>query len=293
MTNSDISFTFSGGSSNSNANNSLGGESSNHFIGKRIFSDISINQARVGKIDYRCFYLHNDHATETIINPEISVVYTQNGDSTVELGFLFANDIQTVTVTNADLITSGYFTVNDIIVNWNSDLTTWASNFQTGLRTLYYLADVTVTASESGSSVIFEVIFDGTAGNRFHEIMEIENNLSPGSVNITVAKTTDGSPVNNTTDEIDVETTTPFNITFYSEPIEIGDIRPLDSIPIWLKRTVPPNSGALIDDGFTLRIRGSAGLNPIIEAEEPEEPPSGDGPSLDFSIFTNSQYLAF
>lgn len=266
MIKEDISTTFSGGSSNFNPEESLGGDPSVHPA-NRLFNDIDKNQAITGKTDYRCVYLNNDNATQDLQDAILSIVYTQDGDSIVELGVSFANDIQSITVTNTDLIVSGYMELiytddeeHSVLANWDASLDNWTDNIQNALRTIENLEDVTVASSEDGTTVIFEITFGGSAGNRNHQILQIENNLLPSGVNTAIAKITNGSPINNSTDEIDVETTPPFNLTFTPNSIEIGNFRPNDTLPIWIKRTVPANSSVAENDGFTLRVQGTSGV---------------------------------
>lgn len=271
VTDSDISFTFSGGGTNANPDLSLGGDPSvQPIVNNRLFDDVEESEAKNGVIDYRCLYLHNDSAISSLYNAQVYVVYTVAGAVSVQLGFDFSNDRQNVTVTEADTITAGSFTLEysdaasqyDIIVAWSSSLSTWATNFQTAIRAITNLEDVTVSASWSGTSVVFEVDFVGVAEGRYHEPMVLKaggNNLTAsGSPAISVVKSVDGGPINRIADEIDVDTTTPTNIVFTSSTVSIGDIRPLDSVPIWVRRTVPANTEAVENDGFTLRIRGDA-----------------------------------
>jgi hypothetical protein len=82
------------------------------------------------------------------------------------------------------------------------------------------------------------------------------NNLvASQTTTISVVKSVSGGPINRIADVIDVDTTTPNNIVF-NTTASVGDIRPLDSIPIWIKRTVPANTPAVENDGFVLRIKG-------------------------------------
>lgn len=267
LSTSDISFTFSGGSANSDPDKSLGGDPSVHpILNKRLFDDVKNEESEAGMIDYRCLYINNESNVDYLYDAVIYVAYTVPGDVTVQLGFDFSNERQNLTVTNSDSITGGSFTLvysdtsnNDVIVNWNSDLSIWAGNLQTALRNISNLADLTVSGFLSGSSVVFEIDFIGKAQKRYHEPLALKsggNNLiSSQTTTISVLKSVDGSPINRIADVIDVDTTTPNGIVFASS-VSLGDIRPLDSIPVWIKRTVPVNSSAVENDGFILRIKG-------------------------------------
>lgn len=267
---SDMSFTFSGGTTNSNPDKSLGGEPSvQPIVGKRLFDDVQEDETKTGVTDYRCLYVHNDNNTDTLYNAQILVAYTVPGAVSVELGFDFENERQNITVTNATLLTGGSMTLTysdvsnqyDAVIAFNASLSTWAANVQAALRAIPHLSDITISASYGGSDAIFEVDFVGSAAGRHHEVIVLKNggnNLLPGSTaNISIVKSVNGGPINRVADEIDVETTTPTNIVFTSLPRVIGDIRPLDSVPVWVKRIVPPNALPIENDGFTLRVKGS------------------------------------
>jgi hypothetical protein len=271
LSTTDITFTFSGGSTNTNPDLSLGGDPSvQPIVGKRLFDDVEESETKAGLVDYRCIYLHNESFTDTLYTSQILVAYTVPGEVTVQLGFDLENERQNLTVTNATLLTGGSMTLTysdvsnqyDIIVQFNASLSVWATNLQTQLRTIPHLQDVEVSGSLSGSSAVFEIDFVGAAASRYHEAIVLKtggNNLLPGATaTISVVKSVNGSPINRVADEIDVDTTTPNNIAFTSLSSLIGDIRPLDAIPIWMKRIVPANTAAITNDGFTLRIAGSA-----------------------------------
>lgn len=273
VTDADISLTYSGGGTNNDPDASLGGDPSvQPIFAKRLFDDVSEEETMSGIEDYRCFYLHNENAVDTLYDAEVSVLYTQAGNVTVQLGFDFTNERQVITITNATSITGGSFdleyedlyAVNTITVNWDMSLSTWATNLETELRTITNLETVTVSASYSDTSVVFEIDFVGVAGYRYHEILRLAsggNNLTATeTVSIGIVKTVEGGPINKIADEIDVETTAPHDIVFSGSTIVIGDLRPLDSVPIWAKRMVPADTPPLENDGFTFKIKGSAVL---------------------------------
>jgi len=264
---SDITFTFSGGSINSDPNNSLGGEPSvQPILNKRLFDDVSNAETKSGVIDYRCFYVNNESNVDSLYNALIYVAYTVPGEVTVQLGFDLSNERQNLTVANATSITSGSFTLtytdtsnHDIIVNYDANLSIWSGNLQTAIRSIANLEDVTVSGLLSGSSATFEIDFVGAASKRHHEVLVLKaggNNLvSSQLTTISAAKSVNGGPINRVADVIDVDTTNPNNIVFDSTA-SVGDIRPLDSIPVWIKRIVPVNTPAIENDGFVLRIKG-------------------------------------
>jgi len=121
---------------------------------------------------------------------------------------------------------------------------------------------VTVTGSQiPGNPLTFQVDFVTKAGNRFHDIMETLNitlsNPSNPQPTATVQKTSNGSPVNSEADSIDIDTTAPNNVTFDATDAVLGEMKGLDIIPIWIRRTIPAGSGAIETDGFILRVAGT------------------------------------
>lgn len=69
---SDIQYRMSGGASNSDPAASLGGaKSSTSFTTNAIFDDVTSAEAAAGDAEYRCFYVHNAHATLTLQGAKI------------------------------------------------------------------------------------------------------------------------------------------------------------------------------------------------------------------------------
>lgn len=65
----DINYYLSGGAGNSNPNLSLGGAISTTVvvsgINNNVFDDVTANDARDGRIEYRAVYVKNNHSTLT------------------------------------------------------------------------------------------------------------------------------------------------------------------------------------------------------------------------------------
>lgn len=68
---SEIQYRLSGGVSNSDPDASLGGAKSNTALAGTLFDDVSSAEAAAGLVEYRCFYVHNDNATLTLISPKV------------------------------------------------------------------------------------------------------------------------------------------------------------------------------------------------------------------------------
>ena len=89
ITSTDIKFRLSGGGSNTDPNASLGGAKSSTEIGTglhNLFDLVSSAETTAGDTEYRCFYVHNAHATLALEN---AVIYIQSNtpsaDTSVEI----------------------------------------------------------------------------------------------------------------------------------------------------------------------------------------------------------------
>ncbi len=89
ITSTDLKFRLSGGAANSNPNASLGGAKSSTEIGTglhNLFDQVGSAETTSGDTEYRCFYVHNAHATLALEN---AVIYIQSntpsGDTSVEI----------------------------------------------------------------------------------------------------------------------------------------------------------------------------------------------------------------
>jgi len=137
----DISLVLSGGTNNLNPNLSLGGNPSSLRVTSdnlnNLFSDISPEEAEVGKEDYRCLYLFND-GTDFVYDIQIWMVSEVEGGADVEIGLQIQDEVQRITLTGG--VTGGSFQIsydNHIITStFNSDLGVWATNLQTSLRAI-------------------------------------------------------------------------------------------------------------------------------------------------------------
>lgn len=79
----DIKFFLSGGTSNTDGDDSLGGAISTTEVSpsvNELFDVVSGNEAQAGDIEYRCIYIKNDHPSLTLFG---ALVFIQNNtDST-------------------------------------------------------------------------------------------------------------------------------------------------------------------------------------------------------------------
>lgn len=88
---SDMKWFLSGGSGNTNPNASLGGIRSSTQITSNtldnLFDDVLISEATAGDIEYRCMYLKNDHATDTLTSVVIWIsANTPSANTDIAIG---------------------------------------------------------------------------------------------------------------------------------------------------------------------------------------------------------------
>ena len=69
----DIVYRLSGGASNSSPGASLGGAKSSIAVNNTLFDNVTSSEASSGLIDYRCFYVHNAHASLTMLSPKVFI----------------------------------------------------------------------------------------------------------------------------------------------------------------------------------------------------------------------------
>ena len=265
----DIAFVLSGGSSNVLSEASLGGAPSSAVISSnRLFDNVSEDEATDGNIDYRCFYVANNNSTDTLYSVQLAIVSEVADGATITFGVPQADEVQNIIVSssNANSPSGGSLVLTheglDATANWDSNIGNWALNIQNALNSLSHLSEVTVSGSHSFSNpytASFIVTFTGNDGNRNQEILALDANNLTGSATFSVSFTTltEGAPMNAEAQTIPFETTTPFGITFSSADLAIGDLRPDDLFPVWVKRTTVAGTEALQDDGVTFRISGS------------------------------------
>ena len=88
----DFKYRLSGGGSNTDPAASIGGaKSSTEIVAGTFFDTVSAAEALAGDEEYRCFYVHNGHATLTMINPKIYLTNnTSSSETTAALGLAAA-----------------------------------------------------------------------------------------------------------------------------------------------------------------------------------------------------------
>lgn len=89
---SDLGFRLSGGAANANVNASLGGVISSVAVSfgdtfNNLFDNVSDVEASAGDNEYRCIYLRNNHATDTLNDVKLFIASNTPSTSTkVQVG---------------------------------------------------------------------------------------------------------------------------------------------------------------------------------------------------------------
>lgn len=256
---SDISITYSGGSSNSNPLLSLGGDPSSVAIGSLInnlFRDVTSSEAATGYTDYRCFYIFNDSATETFYNVNVGIDSEESEGSNIYIGTIERDEIQTIQF--AGSTTTGTFTLDydssiTDPITWSGTYSILATNIQTALNDLSELSEVEVVSNGSG---LFTVTFAGADGNKNHPLLDVDDNSLSASTTITIVSALKGSPINSISDLTANAETIPTGVSFGTDTLSIGHLMPSESIYVWLKRSTPEASAGINNDNVVLKITG-------------------------------------
>ena len=261
----DISVVLSGGTTNTNPNNSLGGDPATAPVKdgvlNNLFDDISPEEAETGHEDYRCFYYFNDGET-SLYNIKLFISEDFVEGATLEVGVESRDETQRIQLSGA-IITEGSMTLSygssTFVSEYSSELGTWSTNLRNQLTSIPGLEDVTVTAQEAGAGVvIFDVSFGGKSGKRNHDKIQVVSNDFTPQVEINITTPQQGAPVNTIAPDIGLETTPPGGVGFYvpseQSPILLPVLNPEEGFPIWVKRVVEVDTASVADDGFRLRL---------------------------------------
>jgi len=261
-----VNFLLSGGVVNNNPNKSLGGPASTFpviGINNSLFSDVTTEEAQVGKTDFRCFYIKNLSTTDSLFNTSIFIFSEKFAGSSVQIGVSFDTDEQEIRITG--VVSSGFvlfkYKQQQISVAWDG-ANVFSANLQAELHSIG-LTGAEVIPITSPAVNKFRIIFKDPNNFRNHPLLDIYSNQLEGSTKpvIEVRKVTEGKPINSIAPLIEAETIIPTKVQFLTtsptEKINLGTIGPGDFIPIWIKRTTPPDTPFEEEDFFTLKITGS------------------------------------
>lgn len=184
-------------------------------------------------------------------------------------------------------------------VFYDPNITKWIGNFQTAIRAVEGMPEVVVTgqgkigttAADPAVNVTFTINYGGhDSRNEGHKGMNeharwmqaarhqidlvsvVDNTLLNNTVAPVPIK--DGSPVNTIAEVIPDEITSPsgivFDYYFRGNPIRIGNLKPKEYLPIWIKRTLPivePYYGPLARNGQMSKLLDEFDI--VVDATSP------------------------
>ncbi|NIQ13339.1 MAG: hypothetical protein GTO02_02685, partial [Candidatus Dadabacteria bacterium] len=234
------------------------------------------------------FYIKNTNATDTLRNAKLWIE-SNDVNGLISIGINVINEIQKLVVTGTGFPNEGNFFELEVPdytptfkVLYDPNITKWVGNFQEEIRGVEGLPEVRVTAEGEVPNVTFTIDFGGedkTAISFSPDVKEIKSIGQARSRNISLIEVTmpdgdqldnatptpmdfqDGSPVNTEAPLVASVLTPPPGITFSfplrGNPIELGNLRPGDEVPVWAKRVVSKNTVAKIKGNFILHLEGT------------------------------------
>lgn len=268
---SDIIFVLSNGSyppTNSDPNESLGFTPSNVGVGsalENLFENITTDDASAGRIDYRCFYVFNDSATDDLPSASIYLDEQLNSPIQLTMGINTTNEVQTLTINGTPTggsIVLNYDGSNTSSITYNplTGVTGFATAIQTALNALATLSGITCTGINFTSYQQYTITFAGDDGNRYQPTLLVSNSLTGTGITTTMAKTINGSPINSIAPLITNALSAPAGINFIQSSVSnkkmIGLLRATEGFPVWIKRVIPAQTNASNQAGAVFKLTG-------------------------------------
>lgn len=245
--NSDVKFYLSGGNFNNLPASSLGGSISIVEIEdglNNLFDRVTIDQSKNGITNYRSFYIVNE--TNSILS-NVNLSLTSDNYA---IGMIKRSEIQRILI--GDYPVGGTFVlnykvaVNGILISQNTNNIQFdpspnilASNIQNALNSLTYSPNAVVSGQFNGDFWICLVNFSGFKQQHMLELTS--NNLLGSLTSISISSILTGSPINAVSSSISIDTQIPNDVEFDTS-FSLGDIEHLDTISLWMKRIIDPNT---------------------------------------------------
>jgi hypothetical protein len=275
ITLSDISFVYSGGSNNIDPKKSIGGPPSINPVNasvNNIFSDVKKEESEAGLVDYRCFYVFNDNESNSIFNVNVYLKSQKQGLSSCQIGLSKSTEEQVLSLSSSPI--SGSFRLiyenyTTYPIDWDNNYLIFQKNIENALNDLEVLSGVVVQRIFPNN---YKISFLGDDNYRNHELLTVGiNDLSP-STTVSVKKSAEGQPLNSIAPRLPTISTTPSGVIFYETSdlsnetkVFIGDLRPKDGVPIWIKRTTLGSVTNDENNGFEFRFSGNLVKNPTVQ----------------------------
>lgn len=259
---SDFNYFYSGGLTNSDPNQSLGGEISSSQAASNLFDDFKPEETLTGSEEYRCIYVVNA-LSSPLRNVNLWLSAFPASSSLVLAGIEEADDTQFVNI--SERVGVGTLTLGigsqSFTVSADPDLTQFGQNFQDSIIANTSFEEVIVEDNAIGTTIQFKVTFTGIDGKRRQEALTLINNNLSGSPIVSIDRGIIGSPIDSVAESISNEKEPPISPTFVpttkSSPIVIPILNGYEGFPLWFKRIIEESPQATENDGFTLNIDSS------------------------------------
>jgi len=273
ITANDLSLVYSGGTTNTDPNASLGGQPSGTEVPEglsNVFDNTTPERALTGYTDYRCLYLFND--SENIYNVEIYLEKQLDNPAELSLGVFRQAAVQTINITQT--VVGGNFILtigglNTPVILFDINPVTFGNNIKEALNSLVGYQGIEVSYSYSPSLLSYKVIFGNVntisqVSNRAQELLGVaQNNLvlqAGGTPTINIVSDVDGGPINTTAPKITAANQIPSGVSFFvtsqDDTLKIGYLREDFGFPFWIRRVIPAKSDPSSLSGATLKIKG-------------------------------------
>jgi hypothetical protein len=262
---SKIGFFLSGGPSNSDPKKSVGGFPSKFpVIGSlnNLFADLTTVEATNGRKDYRCLYLINESSTDSLYDASVFVSDQDVLGASVVVGVVSSTERQLVAVQGSPAAGNVIFQYGSrqFACQWQSP-SSFAASITSGLNFIG-VNGTSCSLQQNGNTYSFNISFGGDSDKRNHPLIQVlTNGLSGSSLpTISTRKVAQGGPINSTASTLAVDTMAPDSVVFAATSpangISLGTLRPGDVVPLWVRRTAPPNTDFVEADYFVLKVIG-------------------------------------
>ena len=256
----DILYLFSGGSSNSNQEKSLGGSVSSYQVPgsvNNLFPNIDESQQSTGILDYKCFYVFNNSLVNIFDNVNIYIENNLSILPILTLGVKKTNSIQEIVITGS--ITGGFIilgisNLQTYKISYSGSPISYGAEIENALNNLLENISVVVLTTFTSNIQKHQITFVGPFGFRAQDsIVVIQNSLISSGQSIPQIQSnyiSIGSPVNTQAGNVLSTYNAPEGVTFFDTnkdvSVEIGTLLPGDYFPVWIRRNVPAGTPPIV-----------------------------------------------
>ena len=205
-----------------------------------LFDDVSGDENAASTVDYRCFFVHNNHGSLTLQSPKVWL----------------SGPRFTAAASNDTFTANGHGLTDGMAVRVDAELNT--DTLPTGVNnsTTYYIVNSAtntfkLSATQGGAAI--DLTVDGTGAVRKYFGTDEAIGIDTTAASAIGSASAQALTIAN-------ETTAPAGVTFSSPSTKAGGLS-LGNLPngqcraIWVRRTAQ-NNGAFNSDGITVQVTG-------------------------------------